>query len=167
MLFRSVVNMLNTYLRTQAEIVRKYDGDIDKYVGDELVAVFQDGEDMIKKAMYCALEIHRTLETLNKRHSAWGDIRVGIGINRGDMIMGAVGSDERMDFTILGDHVNLGSRLCSHAGPGETILSKNAYRYIGKEIEKLQKKQGLCIVKEQVHVKGKSKPIQVYRIKES
>ncbi len=152
-----VINMLNKYLRIQAEIVRGKGGDIDKYVGDELVAVFGDTEGMIRNAVLCAVEIHQAIERLNQEDSGW-NIRVGIGIHTGEMIMGAMGSEERMDFTILGDNVNMGSRLCDHAGPGETVLSEDAYRSAGSL-------DHITVVKgERISVKGRSKQIQIYKV---
>lgn len=157
----TVIKMLNTYLRIQAEIVRKYGGDIDKYVGDELIAVFQEA-DMVKNAVLCAADIHQSINDLNKTHQ-W-NIRVGIGINTGIMIMGAMGSEERMDYTILGDSVNLGSRLCSHAGPGETILSEYSYNYLKTEDIKFFRSRFLSVIKdEKIQVKGKSERIQIYK----
>jgi len=150
----TVIEMLNTYLRAQAKIVRKYDGDIDKYVGDELIAVFQ-GEDMVKNAVVCACEIHEIVGVLNKKHPQW-NIGVGIGINTGYMVMGAMGSEERMDYTILGDNVNLGARLCSHAKACKTIISESSYNHLsdmeGIEITRL----------DPITVKGKAKPVQIY-----
>ncbi|MDM8552969.1 adenylate/guanylate cyclase domain-containing protein [Desulfobacterales bacterium HSG2] len=162
----TVIKMLNTYLREQAQIVHKYNGDIDKYVGDELVAVFQE-KDMIRNAVLCAAEIHREIDRLNKKQP-W-DIRVGIGINTGEMIMGAMGSEDRMDYTILGDNVNLAARLCSHAGPEETILSEKSYNKIhdrdNLHIRKGDKEIRVVIKKgEKIEVKGKSKRVRIYRV---
>ncbi|MFA6540795.1 MAG: adenylate/guanylate cyclase domain-containing protein, partial [Bacteroidota bacterium] len=102
-----VVAMLNSILSAQGAIVKKYDGDIDKFVGDELVAVFQ-GEKMVHNALYCAVEIQEMMQTI---HETIGEkITIGIGINTGEMVMGAMGSIDRMDFTVIGDAVNLGAR---------------------------------------------------------
>ncbi|MCF8260750.1 MAG: HAMP domain-containing protein [Melioribacteraceae bacterium] len=151
-----VIEMLNTYLRHQANIVKKYHGDIDKYVGDELVAVFKD-DDMVENAMRAAVEIQKKIAELNEDKPEW-KIGVGIGINTGDMVMGAMGSEDRMDFTILGDNVNLGARLCSAAKSYQTIISQNSYDQIKNinhfTIEKLVP----------IPVKGKEKPIQVYSV---
>jgi len=152
-----VINMLNKYLRIQAEIVRGKGGDIDKYVGDELIAVFEDAAGMVRNAVLCAVEIHRAIERLNRENTQW-NIRVGIGIHTGEMIMGAMGSEERMDFTILGDNVNMGSRLCDHAGPGETVLSEDTYRSVGSL-------EGITVVKgERISVKGRARQIQIYNV---
>ncbi len=151
-----VIEMLNLYLRHQAHIVKKYHGDIDKYVGDELVAVFR-GEQMVENAARSAIEIHQKMKELNDEHPDW-DIGIGIGINTGDMIFGAMGSEERMDYTILGDNVNLGARLCSAAKGNQTIISESSYNQIKDSdifvIEQLEK----------LRVKGKSQPIQIYQV---
>ncbi|MFQ6616894.1 MAG: adenylate/guanylate cyclase domain-containing protein, partial [Fidelibacterota bacterium] len=115
-----VVEMLNTILNEQAQIVREYHGDIDKFVGDELMAVFQ-GDTMVEDAVSCAVALQKRVALLNETYEV--PTPIGIGINAGPMIMGAVGSVDRMDYTVLGDAVNLGSRLCSSAGPGEILLS--------------------------------------------
>lgn len=151
-----VIEMLNTYLRHEAQIVRKHKGDIDKYVGDELVAVFQ-GKNMAIDSVRCAIEIMNKMKDLNMDHPQW-NIGIGIGINTGEMIMGAMGSEERMDYTILGDNVNLGARLCSSAKRNQVLISSSTYEMIKDtdefEIETI----------DPITVKGKSKPIQVYNV---
>lgn len=152
-----VVEMLNTYLRCQAETVLAHHGDVDKFVGDEVVAVFQ-GEDMVRDAARCAIEIHRRVAQLNDEPPRWS-IAVGIGINTGDMIMGAVGSADRMDYTVLGDSVNLGARLCSAAAPRQTIVSESSRRYLEGCPE-------LALTElEPVRLKGKSEPVRIYDLK--
>jgi len=152
-----VVEMLNTFLREQAEVVKEFHGDIDKYVGDELVAVFQ-GEDMLINAVRCAVKIQREMERLRGEHPEW-DVSVGIGINTGEVVMGAMGSADRMDYTILGDTVNVGARLCSAAGRGQTLLSAASYEgVIGLE--------GIELVRlEPIEVKGKARRIEVYDVR--
>ncbi len=148
--------MLNTYLKAQAEIVKKYNGDIDKYVGDELVAVFQ-GTHMVENAVLAAVEIHVKIKELNEA-SGGAPIAIGIGINTGDMVMGAMGSEERMDYTILGDNVNLGARLCSAAAPFQTILSERSFEYI-KSVNWIHTKR-----LEPLKVKGKELAIQIFQV---
>lgn len=151
-----VIEMLNTYLKAQAEIVKKYNGDIDKYVGDELVAVFQ-GTHMVENAVLAAVEIHVKIKELNEA-SGGAPIAIGIGINTGDMVMGAMGSEERMDYTILGDNVNLGARLCSAAAPFQTILSERSFEYI-KSVNWIHTKR-----LEPLKVKGKELAIQIFQV---
>ncbi|MGF7209580.1 adenylate cyclase [Skermanella aerolata] len=118
-----VVEMLNLYFQHQAEIIQQHGGDVDKYVGDQLLAVFQ-GEDMVGNALRAAIRIQEHTAELGRQHPEWG-LALGIGINAGDVVMGAMGSTDRMDYTVLGDNVNLAARLCSHAGPGRILLSES------------------------------------------
>ncbi len=148
-----VVDMLNRFLGEQAQIVRQYQGDIDKFVGDELVAVFQ-GDGMVERATRCAVDIQRRMAQLSREHPEWG-IAIGIGINSGEVVMGAMGSESRMDYTILGDTVNLGARLCSNAGRGEILLSERAYGRIAHP-EKFRTAR-----LEPIQVKGKTAPISI------
>ena len=119
-----VVEMLNLYFQHQAEIVQRHGGDVDKYVGDQLLAVFQ-GEDMVGDAVRAAIRIQEQTSELSREHPEW-ELALGIGINVGDVVMGAMGSTDRMDYTVLGDNVNLAARLCSHAGAGRILLSEGA-----------------------------------------
>ena len=94
----AVVEVLNLYFQHQADIVAKHHGDVDKFVGDQIVAVFQD-EEMERNAVRCALEIQSATDELGREHPDW-DLEVGIGINTGEVIMGAMGSKNRMDYTV-------------------------------------------------------------------
>jgi len=150
-----VVSMLNIYLSKQTEIVRKFGGDIDKYVGDELVAVFE-GSAMVENAIRAALEIQETLKIFSEMEST--SIAVGIGINTGEMIMGAMGSAERMDYTVIGDNVNLGARLCSAAKGGQILLSEFS-------VNVLQERALFNLLSlEPLVVKGKEHPVNVYEV---
>ena len=116
-----VMTVLNEVMNLQADIVAEFDGDIDKYVGDELMAVFE-GKDMIMRAVKCAEKIVRTIQ---KAYTESGEsVQVGIGINTGELIAGNMGSGDRMDRTVIGDTVNLGARLCSIAGKNVVVLSE-------------------------------------------
>jgi adenylate cyclase len=149
------VKLLNTCLSLQAQRVKKFHGDIDKYVGDCVVALFQ-GEDMELNAIRCAVETHRALNELNGKNPEAAPIRVGIGIVTGEVILGSIGSDDRLDYTIIGSNVNLCSRLCSQAGPGETLLAESTYDRV-KGLVAAQKIEPL-------HVKGFTEPIPVYKM---
>jgi class 3 adenylate cyclase len=151
-----VVSMLNTCLAHQAAIVGQFNGDIDKYVGDEVVAVFE-GPDMVADAVRAALMIQRTIRELFPADDK-DIIAVGVGINTGEMIMGAMGSEERMDYTVIGDNVNLGARLCNAAKSGQILLSQVSAEYISKNAEFELKKL------EPISVKGKEQPIVVYEV---
>jgi adenylate cyclase len=116
-----VVEALNLYLEAQTAIVEAHGGDVDKFVGDEVVALFQ-GEGIEARAVACALEIQRAMPGLLEAHPEW-NLHVGIGVSAGEVVLGAIGARDRMDFTVLGDTVNLASRLCDAAPPDAVLVS--------------------------------------------
>lgn len=116
-----VIHMLNRYLGYQAELVTLYGGSIDKFVGDEMVALFS-GEDAVENALDCAIAIQRLIK---KEHDTDPTpVDIGIGINYGAMILGNMGAKDRMDYTVIGSAVNLGARLCAAAGAGRILIPK-------------------------------------------
>ena len=150
-----VVKILNSCLSLQAEKVKKFGGDIDKYVGDAVVALFS-GEDMALNAIRCAVEIHKSLDAYNAAHPDGQSLIIGIGIVTGEVILGSIGSEDRLDFTVIGSNVNLCARLCSIAGPRETLLAESTYLLV-QDLIAAQRM-------DPVNVKGFSDPIPVYKI---
>ena len=116
-----VINMLNRYLGYQANIVKKYKGSIDKFVGDEMVALFI-GEDAVVRAVSCSIDIQKMIRKENTTNPK--PVQVGIGINYGPVILGNMGATDRMDYTVIGAAVNLGARLCSAAEPGQILIRR-------------------------------------------
>jgi adenylate cyclase len=151
-----VVEMLNIYFQHQAEIVQRHGGDVDKYVGDQLLAVFQ-GEDMVCDAVRAAVRIQEQTAELSREHPEWG-LALGIGINVGNVVMGAMGSTDRMDYTVLGDNVNLAARLCSHAGAGRILLSESAREAVERCPE------FTTSTLPPIAVKGKRAPVPVFEV---
>ena len=149
-----VVSLLNIYLDKQTEIVRNHGGDIDKFVGDAILASFM-GDKMADNAVRCALNIQIEMKKLNKELE--GDTMFGIGINTGPVIMGPIGGRDRMDYTVIGDHVNLACRLCDAAEPGEIIISSNTEKHLTVNQFKLKKL-------DPVSVKGKKKTIEIFQV---
>ena len=94
------------------------------------------------------------LEKFNRNNSSKGypEIKVGIGINYGEVISGNIGSDRQMNYTVIGDNVNLAARLCSHAKPGQIVISKSVF-------ESLDDKSGFKSMNP-IELKGKSKKVQ-------
>ena len=152
-----VVAMLNIYLRAQAKVINAHGGQIDKYVGDEVVAVFRDENQSLaaRRAVRCAKQMQRILEKLRATGRV-PRVEVGIGINSGSAVMGAIGTEERMDYTVIGDTVNTGARLCSAAGRGEIIISQSTAELLGGT-------ETLAAL-DPISVKNKSQPLQVYRV---
>jgi adenylate cyclase len=154
-----VVGMLNAILSAQAGVVRRHGGDIDKYVGDALVAVFE-GEGMAERAVRAALEIQRSVSEALAPEDR-DVVSIGIGIHTGVLVMGAMGSPDRMDFTVIGDTVNLGSRLCGAAAPGQVLIS-------GATADELAKPQW-CRLSPlgSMSVKGKRAKVKVWSVGEA
>ena len=120
-----------------------------------MVALFT-GDDMELNAIRCAVEIHRALDTLNSSNPGKPALRVGIGIVTGQVILGSIGSEDRLDYTVIGSNVNLCSRLCSMAGPRQTLLAESTY----VRVEGLVAAEKL----EPLQVKGFTEPVPVYRM---
>ena len=138
--------------------MQSIDGDIDKFVGDQILAVFP-GEDMPSaQAVDCALAMQAKMTELAADRPSW-NLAVGIGVNSGEVIMGAMGSRDRMDYTVLGDAVNLAARLCSHAGRGQTLVSRASYEAIGDMAA------FAVTLLDPIQVKGKRDPVIVYDVR--
>lgn len=150
-----IVEVLNTYLNLQAKIVRNWGGIVDKYVGDEIMAIFE-GKGQEINAVRAAIEIQRFCRTLNWARAMLGkkQMNVGIGLNSGEVVMGNMGSQEQMNYTVIGDNINLTARLCSAAAVGQVVVSKITADAAGKAatFNKL----------ESIKVKGKEKPIDIF-----
>jgi len=125
-----VVAMLNRYFEMVVDVVFKYGGTVDKYIGDEIMVLFGapvELEDPADKAIACALEMQASLELFNLERERHGDdkIQIGVGINSGEVVVGSIGSSQTMQYTCIGDAVNVASRLTDMAKPGQVIVSEN------------------------------------------
>jgi adenylate cyclase len=126
--------LINQYFRVMIDLVAAHDGNIDKFIGDKIMAVFTSRDaDGAVGAARAALAIQTEIEKLNVLRKASGEepIDVGIGINTGEVVMGTVGSEERMSFTVIGDSVNVADRLQSLAGPGEIYVGRRTHQVLG------------------------------------
>jgi class 3 adenylate cyclase len=128
-----VVYYLNLLLDIQVDIIRRYTGDIDKFVGDEVMAIFR-GTNKEINAINAAIEIQKKMTQLCKEDEIYHNLCVGIGINSGEVVTGNIGSKDRMDFTVIGDAVNTGARLCSNALANEIIISEITKKNIPKNL---------------------------------
>jgi adenylate cyclase len=161
----TLINYLNNYLTPMSEIVNKYDGTIDKYIGDCIMAYWNapfDIKDHADKALESALEQLEILKILNEQliKKDMPKIDIGIGITTGIATIGEIGSIGRSDFTIIGDNVNIASRiesLCKYYGSNLIISQdtkdklKNENNYIFRFLDYIQ-------------VKGKEKPIMIWEV---
>lgn len=115
----TVIEALNRYFEVQTAIVERHGGDIDKFVGDALVAVF-GGEGHERRAATCAVDIAEAMAGLLDQYPEY-NLHVGLGVASGEVVQGAMGARDRMDFTVLGSVVNLSARLCGKAAPGQVL----------------------------------------------
>ncbi len=152
-----VIQVLNEYFEIQARIIKKYKGDIDDYVGDQIMAHF-GGSNKCDNAIHAAIEIVRVIEKFNEDRKSKGMafFEVGIGLHVGNVIVGSIGASFRMDYACVGDVVNTASRLCSSAKPMEILASKEIVESSRKDF-KFEEIEPLAL-------KGKEKPFEVYRI---
>ena len=156
----AVLDLLNDYLARVTDAVIKHGGHLNKFAGDEAMAVF--GAPLAQQkhaeaAVKAALEIQKSIAALNletgKDHFKLG---VGIGINSGEVVAGNLGSSRRMEYTVIGDHVNVAARLTSIASGGEILITKRTY-------DAIQNRDGLSVEERgMAPVKGRKKEIRVY-----
>ena len=154
-----VTYIMNKALTAQQSAVQKHGGMVDKYIGDAMMAIFNaplDLDNHENKAIDCALDIQKNMEVLNDELVEKGikPVAIGIGINTGYAVIGNMGSEQRFDYTAIGDAVNIGARLESgtkEAGV-DILIGRNSALKSDYELELL----------EPLKVKGKNEPLQVY-----
>ncbi len=157
-----IATLLTEYFTEMVEIVFEHSGTLDKFMGDAIMALWGAPiahEDDADRAMGCALDQLEALEKMNAKWKSQGrqQVGIGIGINFGEVFAGNIGSDRRLEYTVIGDAVNTASRLCSSAGPNEILISEAFYQQLKRppKVEALHP----------VQVKGKAKKVPVYRVK--
>lgn len=143
------VQMLNRMIDIQVAQIEAFGGDIDKIMGDALLAVFT-GDNRTDQAIACAQAVLQAC-------AAWPQVprKLGIGIHDGQVIAGRIGSSNRQDFTVIGDAVNITARLSDLAAGGELVVDT-------RTLERTQKQAGFSAAQE-VLLKGRSKPVQIKR----
>jgi adenylate cyclase len=158
---QNVVEMLNEYFELMVEIIFEHEGTLDKFVGDEIMALF--GAPVAHpndpyRAVKTAIEMLEVLEQFNQQRLAAGEdkVTIGIGINTGEVVAGYLGSSKALEYTVIGDAVNTGSRLCSLAKAGEIIISENTYNRVKDHFEVVELPP--------TSLKGKSKPLKIFNV---
>jgi adenylate cyclase len=156
-----VLQMLNEHFELMVEAAFRHEGTVDKFVGDQIMVVWgapiAHSDDPLR-AVRASLEMQRAVHDYNATRKTKGqpEIRIGIGINTGDLVAGYIGSDQTMSYSVIGDEVNTASRLCSAAQAGDILISENTYSQVRDVFEVV----GLA----PVEVKGKSKSVRVYQV---
>jgi len=156
---REVINILNRYLDLETKIIFENGGDVDKYVGDEIMAFFSGPKKEIN-ACKAAMEIRKAMRREQKAAVQEGSatVSIGIGINSGSVVFGPVGSKTRKDFTSIGDTVNLAARLegANKEYGSKLIISEDVYKNLSKDF--------VCRELDFVAVKGKTEAVRIYEI---
>ena len=157
-----IARLLTEYFTEMVDLVFEHGGTLDKFMGDAIMALWGAPiahEDDADRAMQCAIDQLDALEKMNEKWKEQGrqPVGIGIGINFGEVFAGNIGSNRRLEYTVIGDAVNTASRLCSAAGPDQILISEAFY----KSLKKPPKVEPL----EPIQVKGKSKAVAVYRVK--
>ncbi len=151
----TAVAVVNRYLSAQAKVIQEFGGDIDKFVGDEVMAVFS-GNDMESQAVRCAVAVLEAVADLRKKEGY--DLEIGIGLNCGQVVEGNIGSQDRSDHTVIGDAVNVAARLCAKAAPGTILISESMFRRLA------DRGHGFTLKSVgEMELKGKSQPMKVYQ----
>jgi adenylate cyclase len=172
---QEVVSLLNEYLTAMTDVIFRWEGTLDKFVGDEIMVFWGaplPQADHAERALRCALEMRQRLVELQQKWHEQGleELDAGIGINSGEVLVGNIGAEgKKMDYTIIGDHVNLGARV--------EALTRNYATPIlvtGQAIEAMQKASDgqspadLFLEEiDKVLVKGREEPVKVYSLKQN
>jgi len=156
----AVALVLNDYLSRMTDVIFKYEGTLDKYIGDAIMAVYGaplDMPDHAVRAIHSGLEMQERLQEFNSERKEGPTIRIRIGINSGKVVAGEIGSINKKEYTVLGDTVNTASRLeSSVAKPGMVVVGENTYE--------LAKGQFECRSLGKATLKGKEKEVAVYEV---
>jgi adenylate cyclase len=156
-----VLRMLNPVLIKMSEIIFKHGGTIDKFMGDSIMALFgvpSSRSDDVARALSCAVEMQVWMRdySTEQRNKGMLELFMGIGINTGTVLAGTLGSDVYSEYTVIGDEVNLTSRIEAFSLRGQVLISESTYRL----------SSDFAVVSDpmSVNVKGKSEPVNLYEV---
>ncbi len=159
---QEIVTMLNEYFEIMVEIIFRHGGTLDKFIGDEIMAVWGAPiaiEDHTFRAVSAALDMQAAMIEYNQTRRVEGldPIHFGVGINCGELIAGFMGSSRAMDHTVIGDVVNSASRFCSQAAAGEVIVGPDVMRALGNRV--------YVDALPATMLKGKAAPVSLFRVR--
>jgi adenylate cyclase len=158
----AIAQILSEYFTEMVDVIFDYGGTLDKFMGDAIMALWGAPlahADDADRALRAAVEMQQAVSRLNQQWSSEGrpEIKVGIGINHGEVFAGNIGSHRRLDYTVIGDAVNIAARLCAEAGPGEILVSEGFLRIVHDQVDHEHLPE--------MALKGKAQMVQVYRIR--
>jgi adenylate cyclase len=156
-----VVHLLNEYFTAMTSIIFKYEGTLDKFMGDAIMAIYGapiDMPDHAERAVLAAVEMSVKMKELQNKWRAEGkrEVNIGIGINTGEVVVGNIGSMERMEYTAIGDNVNLTQRLESVAEKGQILISSATYEKVKHKVR--------ATMLDPIKVKGKTDKVIAYSV---
>jgi adenylate cyclase len=157
----AVLELLNRYLGRMSEIIFRRGGAIDKFMGDSIMVLFGapvSHHDDVQRALACAVEMQLAMEEINQDNKRRGmpELFMGIGINTGTVMAGLLGSELYSEYTVIGDEVNLASRIEAFSLRGQILISRNTYERCGDFVSTAEPMD--------VHVKGKSEPVSLREV---
>jgi adenylate cyclase len=162
---KQLVRMLNAFFERMVDVVFSHQGVLDKFIGDALMAVW--GAPIRKRnharaAVAAAREMLEATGLFNQSAASqgWPRLDVGVGVNTGEAVIGTVGSSRRMEYTVMGDAVNLASRICDLASGGQVLVSEETVKEIAEDGGEPPKVRDLPPVK----VRGKANPVKVFEV---
>ena len=156
-----IASLLTEYFTEMVEIVFEHGGTLDKFMGDAMMALWGAplaGKDDADRAVRAAIAMQSALARLNREWRLQGrqELSTGIGINAGEVFAGNIGSNRRLEYTVIGDAVNTASRLCREAGPGEILVAEPLYAAL--------REPPPISVLPPLPIRGKAQPVPLYRI---
>lgn len=159
-----VVALLNPYLEAMSREIYRHGGTVDKYEGDAIIAFFGEPvpyEDHAARALRASLDMRKSLANLREQWAKEGrpnQIEMGIGINSGEVFVGLLGSEQRINYTVIGDNANLASRLqdLTKTYSWPILISESTYQLVSDEFD--------AELVDAVTVKGKTRPVNIYKV---
>jgi len=163
-----VVTVLNAYFSALTPVVFKHEGTLDKLLGDGLMAIFGaplSRDDDPLRAVNAVIEMVQTLKAFNRRHQfdGWPQLKIGIGVNTGEVVAGYIGSEDHLNYTVVGDAVNTAQRIQTLAEEDEILISASVHQAIAANHDKISGLKGITALPPQL-VKGKKKPLEIFRV---
>lgn len=159
---KDVAHILNGFLSKMTDVIFEYEGTLDKFIGDCVMAIFGapvSSDDHAERAIKCALGMRKALKEYNLENKGKRELNFRVGINSGKMVAGDIGSSRRMEYTVLGEVVNLASRLQSYvAKPGQIVIGETTFNITKGKFKTEEIKD--------IQVKGISKTLTAYEVLE-
>lgn len=156
-----VVHIINRYLEEMVNVVLKYDGTINEFIGDAILVIFSapiEIQNHAEKAVACALDMQKAMVSVNEanRRDGLPELEMGIGVNSGEVVVGNIGSPKRMKYAVVGSHVNLTARIESCTTGGQVLISESTYKSVRSIVKVIEESL--------ISAKGFKKPVNIYNI---